>query len=62
MIEKYTEEVLDYMLADDREFDDFLKNPSTNHIFYKVLAIIFGVGYANEKLEEALEIKAVKNV
>lgn len=48
------EEIVDYVLQDDRESQDFYENPTNNHVYYKVLAYVYGYKYANEVLNEAL--------
>ena len=52
--QKYIDDVLDYILSDDREIDDFEENPSTTHVYYKTVAVVFDVAYANEMLEKAI--------
>ena len=53
--EELAEEIIDYVLQDDRESSDFYENPSVTHVYYKVLAYVYGYKYANEVLVEAIK-------
>lgn len=43
-------ECAEYILNNDREKEDFLRNPNATHIYYKALYAIEGVEEANDRL------------
>ena len=46
-------ECINYIV--ELELDDFMENPSDNHIYYKAYVALFGVKIANIELDEAIE-------
>lgn len=51
--EKLLIEVITYILAAEEE--DFNRNPSTNHIYYKAYILYYGKENADDMLENTLE-------
>lgn len=45
--------VLDYIA--DHEAEDFEENPSTNHVYYHMMCVVFGEVYAQNAYLQELE-------
>ncbi len=51
--EEATADVLGYIF--DHELDDFLDNPSDNHVYFKALVVDAGYSYAKKFLDDRLK-------
>ena len=47
-------DIIEYVLMDDKEEDDFKENPDRSHIYYKCTLISEGIKQAEKELKEAI--------